>query len=138
MLIMQHSLDWCMAGDVDGTDPLDQPGSALAFAHTMNKSLPERHQLPDMMFMIRMDRYDTWSKRKLLKEVYRAWRALGVRVPRGRTFPPLRLVKQQIDEIFDYLASEHSEDWERFKAAPRQVQIDAIGIARRKLREGKA
>jgi hypothetical protein len=82
-----------------------------------------------------MDRYDTWSKRKLLKEVYRAWKALGVRVRRGQTFGPLRQVKQTIDEIFDYLAGEHGEDWERFKAEPQQVQIDTIAIARRKLRD---
>lgn len=73
VLIMQSILDQRMAENGDGVDVLDRPGSAaLASAQLMNKSLPERHRLSDMRFVIRMDHYDTWSKRKLLKEVYRA------------------------------------------------------------------
>jgi hypothetical protein len=58
-----------------------------------------------------------------------------VPVRRGHTFGPLRQTKQTIDEILDYLAGEHGEDWEHFKAAPRQVQIDAIAIARQSWRK---
>jgi hypothetical protein len=75
VLIMQCILDQRMTENSDGVNVLDRPGNgALAIAQLMNKCLPERHRLSDMMFVIRMDRYDTWSKRKLLKEVYRAWR----------------------------------------------------------------
>lgn len=134
-LIMQHILDQRLAGNIGSTDLLDQPGSALAFAQVMNRSLPERYRLSDMVFAIHMDRYATWSKRKLLKEVHRAWRALGVRVPRGRTFPPLRLAMQRIDEMFECLTSEHNEDVARFIAQPRHVQIDTMGMTRRKFCE---
>ncbi|MGC2774605.1 MAG: DUF5681 domain-containing protein [Bradyrhizobium sp.] len=136
LLIMQDALDRRMAGEVHSANPLDQPGSALAFAQTMNAGLPERYRLSEIMFVICMDRYATWSKRKLLKEVYRAWWALGVRVPRGRTFPPLRFAKQTIDEIVEILTSGNDEDMARFIALPLHIQIDAMGITRREHREG--
>jgi hypothetical protein len=135
-LIMQDALDWRMAGKVDSTDPLDQPGSALAFAQVLNLGLPERYRLSELMMVIRMDRYRTWSKRKLLKEVYRAWRALGMRFPRGRTFPPLRFAKETIEDIVEQATTGADDDTARFTALPLHIQIDAIGIARRKHREG--
>lgn len=135
-LIMQDALDWRMAGKVDSTDPLDQPSSALAFAQGLNLCVPERYRLSELMMAIRMDRYRTWSKRKLLKEVYRAWRSLGVRVPRGRAFPPLRYAKQTMDGIVECLASGGDEDTARFTALPLHIQIDALGMARRERREG--
>ena len=134
VLIMQHSLNERMAG-TDRGDRLDQRSSALAFAQAMNNSLPRRHQLSDLMFMIRMGHYDAWPKRKLLKEVCRAWRALGVPLPRGCTFPPLRLAKQRIDKILEDLTSGNNEAMAGFLVEPRHVQIDAIGLTRRRLRE---
>jgi hypothetical protein len=136
VLIMQCMIDQRMAENSDGADVLDCPGSAaLAFAQLLNKSLPERHRLSDMRFVIRMDHYDTWSKRKLLKEVYRAWRALGVRVRRGQTFPPLRFTIRAIDEMIEYLTDKDNEDIATFAELPLNTKIDLIGIGRRKFRE---
>lgn len=134
ILIMQHALDQRMADEVESTDLLDQPGSAFAFALFMNTSLPARHRLSTKKIELRAERYATWSKRKLLKDVYRAWRALGVTIPRGYTFPPFRYAKQKIDRLLKFAAEGHDEI-ARFAALPAHIQIDAMGITRRKQRE---
>jgi hypothetical protein len=46
-----------------------------------------------------MMRYGAVRKRDLLKELYRAWQAVGVHPRRGKTSPPLRVAKQIIDQI---------------------------------------
>jgi len=135
VLIMQHVLD-CRMTEVDSSDPLDGPGCALAFAQTMNPSLPQRYQLSEAMLVTLTHRYNTWSKRKILKEVYRAWRALGVRVPKGRTLPSLRFAEKAFDGIIELLTTGRDKDIARFAAQPVPTQIDAIGLARRKLRRG--
>jgi hypothetical protein len=87
ILIIQDALDHCLTGDPDGDD---QPGTALLFAMLLDKSVPARFRLSETDWSLRMMRYDRMPKRALLKAVYGAWKALGRRVPRGRTLPPLR------------------------------------------------
>lgn len=103
-LIIQDALDQRRADRMGSDDPLDRPGTALVFAHILNRCVPERCKLSDIDILQRMIRYDALPKRDLLKELHRAWRALGVRARRGRTLPPLRVAKQVIEQINDHLA----------------------------------
>jgi hypothetical protein len=57
-----------------------------------------------------MLRYERMPKRALLKTVYGAWKALGRRVPRGRTFPPLRWGEQAPATVLDMANNIQSGD----------------------------
>ena len=90
-------------GEPENGDPIDRPGTALAFAQILNDSLPERHRLSDDEIVLRSMRHDALPKRQLLKEVYQAWRRFGRAQPRGKTFPPLRYAKQLSDNLLGAL-----------------------------------
>ncbi|MGB9364734.1 MAG: DUF5681 domain-containing protein [Xanthobacteraceae bacterium] len=100
-LIMQHALDeklW----KVDYTcDPLQGPGTAwLAALWVDQKFVPKRFRLSETLGMMRLRRYQVTNKRTLLKDVYRAWRALlGLDVRRGKTTPPLGVGKAFFERV---------------------------------------
>ena len=81
----------------------DGPGAAILFALWINQHLPQRYKLSDTEIEMRMMRHGTPSKRELLKQLYRAWQAIGVPAHRGKTFPPLRFAKQLIEQLGDDL-----------------------------------
>jgi hypothetical protein len=100
ILIMQHELDKKLWTRDFSNDPLDGPGSAFIFADFINKHAPERFKLCETRIMMRLDRCGVTPKRVLLKQVYRAWRALlGHGVRRGAMMPPLRFAKQVMEQI---------------------------------------
>ena len=107
ILIMQDALDRCLAEDPDGDD---QPGSALLLAMILDKSVPARFRLAKAEWSERMIRYNRMPTRALLKTVYGAWKALGRRVPRGRTLPPLRWGEQAAATVFDMASDIQSGD----------------------------
>ena len=96
ILIMQDALDRCRTEDAEGEG---RPGTALLFATLLDNGVPVRFRLTETEWSLRMMRYDRMSKRALLKAVYGAWKALGRRVPRGRTLPPLRWGEQQVENL---------------------------------------
>ena len=102
ILIMQDALDRCLSEDPAGDN---QPGTALLFAMLLDKGVPARFRLAEAEWTERMMRYDRMPKRALFKTVYGAWKALGRRVPRGRTLPPLEWGEQAAATAFD-MASE--------------------------------
>jgi hypothetical protein len=102
VLFMQNVLDRRMA-DQTGTNLLDRPGGALVLAKIMNVAMPERYRLSEMMIVIRTDRLTTWSKRKLLKEVHRGWRSLGMLAPRGQTIGSIENVKNKVHKAVELL-----------------------------------
>ncbi len=104
-LIIQNALEQREVGNPSSDDALDRPGTAMVFALVLNRCVPERLRLSDNEILLRVMRYDVMPKRVLLKELYRAWRALGAHPRRGRTFPPLRFAKQVIDQIDDDISS---------------------------------
>lgn len=110
LLLMQDALDGRMASKIDSGGPLDRPGSALVFAEVLNLCLPERYKLCDVKMFIQLQRYNAWPKRKLLKEFYRAWHAVGVPARRGRTFPPIRFTKQLLEQLADLLDTTRHND----------------------------
>jgi hypothetical protein len=112
VLLMQDALDQ-RAGNRDCDDPLDRPGSALAFAFLLNQTVPDRYKLSDVQILIRLSRYEGMAKRTLLKEVYGAWRAISGRPRRGKTFPPLRFAKQAIEQINDMLETHSANESSR-------------------------
>ncbi len=103
VLILQDALDRREADTPDSGDPLDQPGTALMFAHLLNTCVPARHRLSDIEITLRMMRHGAIPKRELLKTLLSAWRELGVKTRRGRRFPPLRYGKQVVDQIGELL-----------------------------------
>lgn len=84
VLIMQDELDRRLAPNVGG--PFGEPGGALLFAIALDQLVPKRFRLSDTEFTNRMLRYETYEKRALLKELYRAWQSLGYNLPRGYRF----------------------------------------------------
>lgn len=63
--------------------------TADVLAQTMNNLLPRRWRLDEIGLLRGMMRNETRTMRELLRETYRSWRDLGVRVKRGRTLPLL-------------------------------------------------
>jgi hypothetical protein len=108
VLLMQDALDRRLMNE-NCEDPLDRPGSALAFALFHNNHVPDRFKLSDVQISIRMGRYQAMTKRTLLKEVYNAWRAMGARPRRGKTFPPLRFVERAGNIISDAIEQHFAE-----------------------------
>lgn len=102
-LIMQGALDRREWDTRNTGDPLDGPGAAILFALFINQHLPQRYKLSETEIEMRMMRHGTLSKRELLKQLYRAWRAIGAPAHRGKKFPPLRFAKQLIEQLGDYL-----------------------------------
>jgi len=80
VLIMQDELDRRLMPTIG------QPGGALLFAIALDQLVPKRFRLSETEFINRMLRYETYSKRALLKELYRAWQSLGYNLPRGYRF----------------------------------------------------
>ncbi len=98
VFIMQDALDQRQVGTLHSDDPLDRPGTAWVLADLLNQSVPERYKLSETEINCRLMRYGAVRKRDLLKELYRAWRAVGAHPRRGKTSPPLRVAKQIFDE----------------------------------------
>jgi hypothetical protein len=96
-LVMQYALDERLDGDGPTT-------GALLALDVLNRILPERMRLSDAALTYQLLRYEGMAKRELLTRVYRAWRALGANLPRGRRFPPLERVKQRLEFGADLLA----------------------------------
>ncbi|MGH6826170.1 DUF5681 domain-containing protein [Methyloceanibacter sp.] len=103
MLLMQDALDWRQKGDLDSDDRFNKPGTALLLATILNQSVPDRLKLSDDEITAKMLRYAHIPKRQLLKDVYRGWRSLGARPPRGKVFPPLRIGKERVELFYELL-----------------------------------
>jgi hypothetical protein len=98
LLILQHELDCRLAGDRTKEDPLDGPASLL-FVHAFNRWVPPRLRLSEGDIVRAMLHANFMTKRQLLKSVYRGWRELGERVPRGTTFVSLRHGKMRLEFV---------------------------------------
>lgn len=105
VLIMQDALDRREADRPDSGDLVDGPGTAFVFADLLNRCVPGRYKLVETEFILRTMRYDAVPKRDLRRKLYRAWRTVGLQLPRGRVFPPLQFAKRFVDHIADHVAS---------------------------------
>jgi hypothetical protein len=98
VLIMQNAVDVRLSDDLNGKD---RPSTALVVASLMNDTVPMRFRLSEVEFIMRIMRYESTSKRALLKMVYRGWRELARDLRRGHTSPPLHSAIEQLDMVFD-------------------------------------
>jgi hypothetical protein len=101
MMIMQHALDEKLWKVDYADDPLQGPGTALLMALWLDQNfVPKRLQLSELLLSMRMMRYHATNKRTLLKDVYRARRAMGDhKVRRGMTAPPLWFGKSIFEKL---------------------------------------
>lgn len=58
----------------------------MLFAQALNHHVPPRLRLSTLQFVVKQMRYLSMPKRRLLKELHRAWRTLGRQLPRGFVF----------------------------------------------------
>lgn len=98
LLTLQHELDCRLAGNGEEEDPRGGNG-ALLYMHALYRTVPPRFRLSDDDIVRAMRRAQHLTKRQLLKAVYRGWRSLGYRVPRGATFFSLRSAKLRLEYI---------------------------------------
>ena len=88
VLLMQEELDRRTTKRPDGS-PVREPGLALYMFNALNETLPPRLRLTDQAVFRMQMRFETTSKRQLLKELYRDWRAIGKPMPRGHVSPDM-------------------------------------------------
>jgi hypothetical protein len=96
-LLLQNALDDRLSTVPENADLLDKPGTALLLAFATNNAVPARFRLNDNQLLFTLMKHDRLSKRELLKEVHRGWRALGKSFPRGKVFPPRRQGKRMLE-----------------------------------------
>ncbi|MDX8492103.1 DUF5681 domain-containing protein [Mesorhizobium sp. VK22B] len=101
VLIMQDELDQRSPTRLDGT-PLRDPGGALILALTLDRTVPPRLRLSNAQLVHTQMRYQRISKRKLLKALYHAWKAIRRPRPRGFVFPGKAVMVQHLDFIFAF------------------------------------
>ena len=97
ILIMQHALDEKLMGE-------DAPRGAMLAAWVLNMGLPLRMRLCETTILLRVMQHEASSKRKLLKLVHQAWRAIGIDKPRGWVFPPQVAVQKRLELTADLIA----------------------------------
>lgn len=115
MLLMQEALDDRLAGYVHDA-PLEERSVAPFILFQLQATLPPRLRMSTVAILTRQLRYSSWSKRKLLKEVFQGWQQLGKDIPRGKTFPSLAQARPWLEFVFSFLAE--------FRAG--RLDIDAI------------
>ncbi|MDX8470349.1 DUF5681 domain-containing protein [Mesorhizobium sp. VK23B] len=101
VLIMQDELDQRSSTRLDGT-PLNDPGGALLLALTLDRGVPQRLRLTDAQVLRMQMQYMRVPKRKLLKDLYRAWRAIRRPAKRGFVFPGKAATVRRLDFVFAF------------------------------------
>ena len=84
-------------------EPLDEPDSAFLIFHLLQRSLPQRLQMPIAVATVQMGRQETWLSRKLLKELHMAWRKPGGTMPRGTASSNLEAARKRIESVYSQL-----------------------------------
>jgi len=110
LLILQAELD-----EREQRGP-NRAGRAMLLAITLDKSLPPRLRLSDVIWISKMMRAAKTPKRHLLKTLFSGWRSLGVRVRRGVNLPDQDIVVAKLK--FAYQA------FEKFQSG--ELDVDAI------------
>lgn len=87
LLILQDAYDTRFGPRKNREEPYRS--SARFFAHGLERSLPPRVRLTNFQWLMQSDRAERTPKLKLLKILYRGWRAEGCKYPRGMIYPSL-------------------------------------------------
>jgi hypothetical protein len=102
LFFMQDVLERRQALDPHGDD---RRGTAFLWAGVLNNGVPIRFRLSDDAIEMQTLPYKGMRKRELLKTVYSAWREIGIRLPRGRSFPSRHWGEQILGLVYE-MASE--------------------------------
>lgn len=86
-----------------GDEAVTEPGSAMLLLYLLQRSIPPRLRWSDMEIASRWMRYDCWPMRRLLKELFRAWKSLGRAMPRGAVMPSQRAVRRRLSLYVDLM-----------------------------------
>ncbi|MEM7061463.1 MAG: DUF5681 domain-containing protein [Pseudomonadota bacterium] len=103
VMIMQNALDEREHIKGPNEDFSDGPGSAMIFALTIDRGLPERLKIDDTELILRTMKYNATPKRALLKQLTEGWRECGVKSRRGRTFPSARFARDSLSFAVDFV-----------------------------------
>ncbi len=75
----------------------------MVLYYLLERSIPPRLRLAETEITLLLMRYESWSKRRLLKELYQAWTALGRKVRRGMVLPDLGTVTKWLSFQIDLI-----------------------------------
>jgi len=89
-LLLQDELDEREFDIRENQSPDDRPGAALVLALQINSALPPRMRASNDDLIFHSVKLAGFTKRRLLKTLYRDWRSLGFDIPRGAVFRPRR------------------------------------------------
>lgn len=92
--LMQHALNLRCA-----KTPMAPHVASLSslIAMLIDYELPNRYQLGHIGYVMQQLEFNCMTKRQLLKETHRAWKSIGMEIPRGYTFPVLN--NEQLEKI---------------------------------------
>lgn len=105
-LIMQDELDHRSTVRLNG-EPLTEPGSAMLISFILDMGVPPRLQLSDTQRALSMLKYQSMSKRELLKLLFTAWQRCGSPHPRGHVSPDLTYTENYLRLLFGLIKSMH-------------------------------
>ena len=101
-LLMQEALDRRSERRLGG-QPMPEPGAALLLFDLLQRAIPPRLRHSDSAVIVKLMRYEGWSKRRLLKELHQAWGQMGHAVPRGWVMPNLSAVERRLAFLTDLI-----------------------------------
>lgn len=127
VLLMQDALDQRQWPE-QVNDSLDGRGGALLFAIMIDRFVPDRYKLDDGVFMLKTMRYQGIPKRQLLKDLYRGWRSLGMHLPRGKVFPPLRAAKLMLELYFEVRQRMKDGRLDVDNKTPEEIQAEIVEL----------
>ncbi len=102
-LLLQSILDDRCALKADRADPERWPGTARLMMNIVEMLLPVRFRKTEKQIFQKAFEYRRTPKRQLVKDVHAAWKAAGLPVPRGATFPPFRQGVRMTEQILEDL-----------------------------------
>ena len=125
---MQDALDRRGGASFGGDAPI-KAGAAGLLAMLLDNGLPPRLKLPDIQWVFPALKYESMPKRKLLKQLFEAWRKLGHPLPRGHLSPDLGWMIEQAQTAFLFLREMASGklDPERMSHDELQMALQTIG-----------
>lgn len=98
-LFVQQAMEDCLNGVRLGNRPT--LGGAGLLGYFFNETLPPSLRMSEFAWIDRVGRLSRLSKRDILKQSRASWRALGVRVARGKQFGTAEKLKPMLSAMFD-------------------------------------
>ena len=126
VLIIQNALD-----RREGVGHDDEPGSAELLAVVFEHGIPPRLRLSTTQWALRAMKYESMSKRTLLKLLYESWGKLGRPLPRGFLFPDLNWMKNRISMVIGLLHDIRRLNLDPLKMTKHEWEETVVGLIER-------